>query len=65
MRIDRKKLVIQMLEKEMTTVALSEKSGVSRQTLCCIRNGKRCSDVTGYKIAHALGVDVKDLIEEV
>jgi DNA-binding Xre family transcriptional regulator len=54
-----------MLEKEMTTVALSEKSGVSRQTLCYIRNGKRCSDVTGYKIAHALGVDVKDLIEEV
>ena len=33
MRIDRKKLVIQMLEKEMTTVALSEKSGVSRQII--------------------------------
>ena len=64
MRIDRKKLILLMLEKEMTTVALSNKSGVSRQTLCYIRNGKRCSDLTGYKIAHALGVEVKDLLED-
>ena len=65
MRIDRKKLAFLMFEKELSVKNLAIKCGVSRQTLGYIRNGKSCSDAVGQKIAHALGVDVKDLIEEV
>ena len=64
MRINRIKLALLMLEKEMTTTKLSEECGVSRQTLCYIRNGKSCADVTGLKIANALGVEVTDLLED-
>ena len=64
MRIDRKKLAFLMFEKEMTTTDLHNKCGVSRQTLCYIRNGKSCSDATGRKIAAALGVPVTDILED-
>lgn len=64
MRINRIKLALLMFEKEMTTTDLSKKCGVSRQTLCYVRNGKSCSVATGRKIANALGVEVTDLLED-
>lgn len=63
MRIDRKKLHVLMFDKEITSVALAQKSGVSRATICCVRSGKSCSDEVGRKIAKALGVDVNELLE--
>ena len=64
MRIDRKKLAFLMFEKEMTTKDLHNKCGVSRQTLCYIRNGKSCALATAVKIAAALGVEVTELLED-
>ena len=64
MRIDRKKLAFLMFEKELSIKDLSDKCGVSRQTLGYIRNGKSCSGDTSKKIAAALGVPVTDILEE-
>ena len=47
----------------MSVKEVAEKVGVSRQTITNIKQGKRCIDVIGYKIADVLGVDVADIIE--
>lgn len=64
MRIDRKKLVVAMLDKNQTTLQLAEKSGVSRVTISGVRCGKSCSKSTAEKIAKALNVPVENLIED-
>jgi DNA-binding Xre family transcriptional regulator len=42
---------------------LSRESGVSKQTLSYIKNGKTCSIKTLNSISKALGVDVTEIIE--
>ena len=64
MQIDRVKLISEMARQRMTTRELADKSGVSRATISYIRNGKSCLDVVGKAIANALGVKVKDLLED-
>lgn len=64
MQIDRVKLISEMARQRMTTRELADKSGVSRATISYIRNGKSCLDVVGKAIANALGVEVKDLLED-
>ena len=64
MRIDRKKLAILMIQKGVTSKSLSEKSGVSKSSICYIRNGKSCRDDIGQKIAAALAVDVTEILED-
>lgn len=64
MRIDRKKLVVAMLDRNQTTLQLAEKSGVSRVTISGVRCGKSCSKSTAEKIAKALNVPVENLIED-
>ncbi|GFI60889.1 hypothetical protein IMSAG049_00038 [Clostridiales bacterium] len=63
MRIDRKKFAHLLIDKDMPVKELAEKTGVSRATISNIKQGKRCLDVIGYKVAEALGVDVADIIE--
>lgn len=63
MRINPKKLIILMWDKEIKTTKLAELSGVSRATISYIRNGKSCSDEVGHRIAKALDCDVTDLLE--
>ena len=63
MRLDRKKLVCAMIDANVNTTQLAEKSGVSRPTTCSIKNGKSCSYDTADKLAKALGVDVVELLE--
>lgn len=63
MRIDRKKLKMSLVERDMSQKELAERSGVTRATISYIVNGKSCSDSVGHKIAAALGVDVTDIIE--
>lgn len=63
MRIDRKKLAHLLVDKDLTVKEVAEKVGVSRQTITNIKQGKRCLDVIGYKLAEALGVDVTEIIE--
>lgn len=63
MRINRIKLVAELTRQDMTQRRLAELAGVSRATINYIKSGKSCSDEVGKKIAEALGVDVKEIIE--
>lgn len=63
MRIDRVKLVCEMMRQDMTQKKLAELAGVSRATIGYIKAGKSCSDEVGNKIAEALGVDLTELID--
>jgi len=62
-RIDRKKLVCAMLDADLNAKQLAEKIGVSRATVCSIKNGKSCSEITAQKIADGLGLQLKNIIE--
>lgn len=64
MRIDRIKLVTELEKRDMTQTRLAELSGVSRATINYIKGGKRCTDEVGQKIAEALGVTTKEIIED-
>lgn len=63
MRIDRMKFVAELAKRDFTLKKLSELSGVSRQTLSYIKQGKSCTDEVGHAIADALKLNVNDLIE--
>lgn len=65
MKLDKTLLAIAMARKGINLQALANLSGVSRATVSYINNGKSCKPEVAGKIALALGVDVKDLIEEV
>lgn len=63
MRIDRVKLVAELARQDMTQKKLAELAGVSRATINYIKGGKSCSDEVGQKIADALGVNIKRILE--
>lgn len=63
MRINRKKLIIAMLDNDQTIIQLAKASGVSRVTISNVKCGKSCSNATAEKIAKALNVPVSDIIE--
>lgn len=64
MRLDRIKLIAEMTRKNWTTIKLSELSGVFKQTISYIRQGKACSEETGQKIVDALGIPLENLLED-
>lgn len=64
MRINRKKLAVLLIEKDMKVLQLVEKSGVSRCTVSAVRSGKSCSPETARRLAEALGVDVTEILED-
>ena len=64
MRIDRIKFITELARQDMTQKKLAELSGVSRATINYIRSGKSCTDEVGNKLAKALRVNVKDLLED-
>lgn len=63
MRIDRVKLVTELARRDMNQRQLSELSGVSRTTINYIKGGKCCSEETAQKIADALNIDLKKILE--
>ena len=63
MRIDRIKFTTELVKRDMTQARLAELTGVSRATINYVKNGKRCTDEVGEKIAKALEVDVTEIIE--
>lgn len=64
MRLDRKKLVIAMLDKEINTTQLAIKAGLSRATVSSIKCGKSCSYETLEKISRALEVKKTEILED-
>ena len=60
MRVDRKKLVIAMMDRDMSTIQLAELTGLSRATISGIRCGKSCAKDTLNRINKVLGVDVTE-----
>ena len=63
MRIDRYKLINELMRQEMTQGKLAERAGISRATVNYIKGGKSCSDEVGHKIADALNVPLETLLE--
>ena len=64
MKLDEKKLQMILAEKGMMLKDLCESAGIGEITLRNIRQGKsRPRPATIGRIAKALGVDVKDIIE--
>lgn len=61
MFIDRYKLKIELMKRDITQKQLAEMCGVSRETISGIVRGCSCSGKTGYKIAQALGMELEDL----
>lgn len=64
MKVNKTNLSIEMANAGINFLELAEKSGVSRTTLSYINNGKSCTPVIASKIARALKMDVRGLIEE-
>lgn len=64
MRIDRYKLINELMRQEMTQGKLAERAGISRATVNYIKSGKSCSDEVGHKIADALKVPLETLLED-
>lgn len=63
--IDKMKFKIMLLKKSITKTELSKISGLSRTTITSVAAGKTCSLETGQKIADALKIDLKDILQEV
>ena len=61
MFIDRYKLKIALMKRNMTQTQLAEMCGLSRVTINYISRGRSCSSKTVYKIAQALGMEPEDL----
>ena len=64
MRLNETKMQILMGEQEMNIRMLAERSGVSRQTISCIKAGESCSPVVACKLAEALGVTVETILKQ-
>lgn len=64
MRLNETKMQIKMGEEGMNIRMLSERSGVSRQTISCIKAGKSCSPVIAYKLADALGMSMEEILRQ-
>ncbi len=62
--LDGKKISKLLIEQDMFTNDLVEKSGLSRTTVSAIKSGKRCNQLSASKIASALGVDVTEIMKE-
>lgn len=58
MRLDREKLTVTLLRREMDQKQLSKLSGVSQATISAIRSGKSCSQATADKLAAVLGQEI-------
>lgn len=62
--IDGIKLAVSMARAGLSATALSEKSGISRQTISYVMNGKHLKPDKAFAIAKALGVDVTEILKD-
>lgn len=64
MKVDAMKFKFLTAESGFTVEELAQVSGVSFGTICKARAGKQVTERTIVKLARALQVDVKELIEQ-
>lgn len=64
MRIDRKKFVLAMMDADLNTVQLAERTKLCRTTISAIKNGRSCKLETAIRIAEVLGVPVEEILEK-
>lgn len=64
MKLNEQKILSYMAEKNWNNTMLSKESEVSRQTISYILSGKTCSPITAGKIAKALEIPVKEIMED-
>ena len=63
MVISSKKLMIAMAGREMRAADVADEAGLTRHTLSSVMRTGVCRTDTLGKIAHALGVEPKDLVD--
>lgn len=63
MRLKKNMLKHIMVDRDLKLRQLQEITGVSKQTLSAVSNGKSCSFETAEKLAKALNLDLMELIE--
>lgn len=64
MKIDSRKIKLILAEKGMTRTVLSERCGLSRQSISTIMGRGTCSVVSAGKLAQGLGVPVLEIVKE-
>lgn len=64
MRIDRIKLVTELMKRDMKQSDLAKAAGISRATITYIKGGKSCSEEVVNKIAKALNINITEIIEQ-
>lgn len=64
MRIDRIKLVAELMKRDMKQTDLAKAAGISRATITYIKGGKSCSEEVANKIAKALNINITEIIEQ-
>ncbi|MDY4115126.1 helix-turn-helix transcriptional regulator [Blautia sp. HCP3S3_D9] len=61
MKMDKIKFICELARRNMSIKQVAEKSGVTRNTISAIKNGKSCTPATAGRIAKALELDVTDI----
>lgn len=64
MRIDRIKLVTELMKRDMKQSDLAKAAGISRATITYIKGGKSCSEEVANKISKALNINITEIIEQ-
>lgn len=59
-KLDARKIRMQLFDMKLTQTELSKLSGVSRVVVNRAVSGKPCKEETGRKICEALGVDIHE-----
>lgn len=63
MKINGQKIELLQAQKNLSTTALAERSGVARQNISTIKARGTCTPTTCAKLAAGLGVDPAELVE--
>lgn len=59
----REELVLAMMDADLNTKQVAEKSKLARAIVSAVKNERSCSGQTAIRIASALQVDLKKLVE--
>lgn len=63
MRVDRYKLSLELMKRDMTQKQLADMCGVSRATINGVSCGRSCSGKTVMKIARGLDIEPDEILE--